>query len=114
VIPWVSSSLDRGADAANILTVRPDARQLALVVRVPSTFPLDKGASVTVLSPDDRPLSQSTVSKDDLARRSVLVLLRQADPIRPGSYRVLLYPEGETPASESAAETRFEIRAEVK
>jgi hypothetical protein len=114
VLPWVSPSLDRGVDAANILTIRSDAHQLALVVRVPSTFPLDKDASVTVRSPDDRPLSHSRVSRDDLARRSVLIFLRQADPIRPGLYRVLLCPEGEVPSSESAVETRFEIHTEVK
>jgi hypothetical protein len=44
----------------------------------------------------------------------VVLLLRQAALIRPGLYRVLLYPEGEIPTSESAVETRFEIRGEVK
>lgn len=113
VLPWVSPSLDRGADTVNILTIRPDTRHVALAVRVPSTFPMDKNASVTVLSPDDRPLMQSRIPRSELARQNVLVLLGQADPIRPGLYRVLLCPEGEGPTSEAAVETWFEIRAQA-
>lgn len=89
VLPWVAPETVRGEQVPAKVGILPDQMRLVLAVPIPMDAQLDADALIEVRAPDNQSMVIVPVSKAEMERRRVMLVLETPAPLRPGTYRII-------------------------